>query len=82
MDEASDVVRARLRGLLERLDADDRGAVLAGARRPSRAAFRRTTRRDRSAAASKASSISQSAGAGGASGEAPSGRIPSRMTPR
>ena len=37
---------------------------------------------DRAAATSKASSISQSAGDGGASGDAPSGRIPSSTTPR
>jgi DNA-binding MarR family transcriptional regulator len=80
--EAGEVVRARLRGLAERLDDDGRRAVLEGL-----AAFAAALQEDEAAAAgsasaSSAASSSASEGAGGASGLAPSGRIPSRMTPR
>ena len=81
-EEAGQVVRARLRGLVERLDDHGRRAVLEGL-----AAFAAALQEDEAAAAGSASalsaaSISASEGAGGASGVAPSGRIPSRMTPR
>jgi DNA-binding MarR family transcriptional regulator len=82
-EEAGEVVRARLRGLAERLDDDGRRAVLEGL-----AAFALALQEDEAAAAAgsanarSAASISPSEGAGGASGVAPSGRIPSRMTPR
>jgi DNA-binding MarR family transcriptional regulator len=81
-EEAGAVVRARLRGLVERLDDDGRRAVLDGL-----AAFAAALQEDEAAAArsarsSSAASISPSEGAGGSSGVAPAGRIPSRMTPR
>ena len=80
-EEAGEVVRARLRGLVERLDDAGRRAVLEGL-----AAFTAALQEDEaaggSASASSAASISASEGAGGASEVAPSGRIPSRMTPR
>ncbi len=81
-EEAGEVVRARLRGLVGRLDDDGRRAVLDGL-----AAFAAALQEDeaaaaRSASSSSAASISASEGAGGASGVAPAGRIPSRMTPR
>lgn len=81
MDEASEVSRMRLRRLLERLEPAEYPAVLEALQ-----ALRRVLQEDADAdpvdAVSKASSISQSAGAPGESGEAPSGRIPSSTTPR
>jgi DNA-binding MarR family transcriptional regulator len=81
MDEASQVSRRRLRSLLERLDPSEYAAVL-----QALAALGRVLQEDAAAdsdeTVSNASSISQSAGASGDSGEAPSGRIPSSTTPR
>ena len=56
MDDANDASRRRIRGLLERLDADDRGAVLQALQALERI-FHDAGADDRSAAASKASSI-------------------------
>ena len=56
MDEANDYSRRRIRGLLERLDTDDRGAVLQALEALERV-FHDAGAADRSAAASKASSI-------------------------
>ena len=70
-EEAGEVVRARLRGLAERLDDDGRRAVLEGL-----AAFAAALQEDEAAAAGSASaasavSISASEGAGGASASRP-----------
>ncbi len=81
MDEASDVSRQRLRNLLQRLDPSDYGPVLHSLQALARI-VQEDVAADRAAATSKASSISQSAGDAGASGDAPSGRIPSSTTPR
>lgn len=79
MDEASDVSRARVRGLLERLDPADYPAVLQALQALGRVLQEEADPDD---ATSKASSISHSAGAPGDSGVAPSGRMPSSTTPR
>jgi len=80
MDEASEVVRARLRSLLGRLDARGRAAIVDGLE--ALALALQEEEGARPAAASSASSRSARRGAGGESGEAPSGRMPSRITPR
>ena len=56
LDDANDASRRRIRGLLERLDADDRGAVLQALEALERV-FHEAGADDRSAAATKASSI-------------------------
>lgn len=78
MDEASEVLRARLRRLLVHLDADERLAVYQGLR-----ALTRAIQADDAAAGFPiASSNSASVGAGGDRADAPEGRIPSSITPR
>lgn len=81
MEEASEVTRQRLRSILTRLDPSDYPAVLHSLEALGRV-LQEDVAADREDATSKASSMSQSAGASGASGEAPSGRIPSSTTPR
>lgn len=78
MDEASEVVRARFRRLLHHLDADERQAIVEGLRALTKAIQADDVATGRASAASNASIV----GAPGDSVEAPSGRIPSRMTPR
>jgi DNA-binding MarR family transcriptional regulator len=80
MDQADEAVRARLRGLLGRLDAAGRAAILDGLDALARAL--QAEESERLAAASSASSRSVIRGAGGERAEAPSGRMPSRITPR
>jgi DNA-binding MarR family transcriptional regulator len=75
MEEADAIVRRRFRALLVRLDEGERTAILAGL-----AALTKAIQEDD--AAEKADSISSSPGAGGDSGVAPPGRMPSRITPR
>jgi DNA-binding MarR family transcriptional regulator len=78
MDEASGVLRARVRRLLVHLDADERLAVYEGLR-----ALTRAIQADDAAAGFPiAASNSATVGAGGDSGDAPAGRIPSSTTPR
>ncbi len=77
---ADAAIAARVRGLLEFLDPDERAAVLAGAQALEKAVQLDEGRR--AAAASSASSTSAGEGGGAGSGDAPAGRIPSRMTPR
>lgn len=78
MDEATDVLKARLRRLLVHLDEEEARALVAGLQ-----AFTKAIQADDIAAGlATAASNSSSVGAGGASGEAPSGRIPSSTTPR
>ncbi len=78
MDEATAVLKARVRGLLARLDADERTAVIAGLRALTKAVQADDVAAGRATAASNSSTL----GAGGKSGDAPSGRIPSSTTPR
>jgi DNA-binding MarR family transcriptional regulator len=78
MDEATAVVKTRVRRLLVHLDAGERRAVIAGLQ-----AFTKAIQADDMAAGrATAASNSSTVGAGGARGEAPSGRIPSSTTPR
>ncbi len=81
MDEASEFSRRRLRGLLERLEPSEYPAVLQALQALARV-LQEDVGADRGDAVSNASSMSQRGGASGASGEAPSGRIPSSTTPR
>ncbi len=78
MDEASDVLRARVRRLLVRLDADERIALFQGLRALTRA----IQADDIAAGFPMAASNSADVGAGGDSGDAPAGLMPSRITPR
>lgn len=78
MDEASEVLRARVRRLLAHLDAGERLAVLEGLRALTRA----IQADDAVAGFAIAASNSAGVGAGGDSGDAPAGRIPSSITPR
>lgn len=78
MDQATGVVKARLRRLLAQLDAEEARALVAGL-----AAFTKAIQADDMAAGlATAASNSSTVGAGGSSGEAPSGRMPSSATPR
>lgn len=78
MDEATDVVKARVRRLLAHLDADERAAIIAGLQALTKAIQADDMASGRATAASNSSALRP----GGASGEAPSGRIPSSTTPR
>lgn len=78
MDEASDVLRSRVRRLLVHLEADERQALLEGLRALTRA----IQADDVVAGFPIAASSSAGVGAGGDSGDAPAGRIPSSITPR
>ncbi len=78
MDEATDVVKARVRRLLAHLDADERTAIIAGLQALTKAIQADDMASGRVTAASNSSTL----GPGGESGEAPSGRIPSSTTPR
>lgn len=82
MEEADQAVRARLRRLLHRLDAPGRAAIVDGLRALEAALQEDEGTPARPAASSSAASSSESAGAGGDSADAPSGRMPSRITPR
>ena len=78
MEEASEVVRARFRRLLQNLDADDQRAILQGLRALTKA----VQAGEAAAGLPIADSSSSEEGASGDSGEAPAGRMPSRITPR
>jgi DNA-binding MarR family transcriptional regulator len=87
MDQADDALRGRIRELLERLDDQERAAIVGGMEALARALGEDALPQaagstPRQAASSSARSRSVTAGAAGESGEAPAGRIPSRMTPR
>jgi DNA-binding MarR family transcriptional regulator len=82
MEDASEVVRGRIRELLRHLDASDRQAIVGGLEALARALQQGERGSDLPAASSRAASRSATEGAGGDSGDAPSGRMPSRMTPR
>jgi DNA-binding MarR family transcriptional regulator len=80
MDDATEAVRERLRGLLGRLDERGRAAVLDGLEALALALQEEEAARPE--VASSASSRAASRGAGGDSADAPSGRMPSMITPR
>jgi DNA-binding MarR family transcriptional regulator len=77
MEQASDVVRARFRRLLQHLGDDERQAIVEGLR-----ALTKAIQADDAAGRASAASNAVTEGASGESSEAPSGRMPSRMTPR
>ena len=78
MDEATDVVKARVRRLLAHLDEAERAAIVAGLEALTKA----IQADDMAAGRATAASYSSMVGASGASGEAPAGRMPSSTTPR
>lgn len=82
MEEASQVVRDRFRHLLRGLDPDERAAIQAGLDALTRAIARAQREDDAPAGVPIAVSNSSSEGGGGDSGDAPAGRMPSRITPR
>ena len=87
LDQADDAVRGRIRALLERLDESERAAIVGGMEALARALAEDDPPQaagspPRRAASSRARSRSVTVGAPGERGEAPSGRMPSRMTPR
>jgi DNA-binding MarR family transcriptional regulator len=82
LGDAESALRARIRELLGRLDADERAAIVRGLAALARALQLDERSSDLPAAASSAVSSARTVGAGAGSGEAPSGRMPSRMTPR
>lgn len=82
MGEADEAVRIRLRRLLERLDAPGRAAIVDGLRALEAALQEDEVAVARPAASSSAASSSESSGARGDRADAPSGRMPSRITPR
>lgn len=83
MEEASDVVRARFRHLLRNLDAAELRAVQDGLDALTRALVSEgVAQADTAEGASITVSNSSMEGAPGDSGDAPAGRIPSRITPR
>jgi DNA-binding MarR family transcriptional regulator len=87
MGQASDALRGRIRELLERLDDGERAAILGGMEALARALGeddpgQAAGSTPRQAASSSARSSALTVGAPGESGDAPAGRMPSRMTPR
>lgn len=82
MDGASAILRGRLRGLLSHLEPAERASILDGVRALEKAIQLDEERRSRTAQSSSADSTSAGDGGPTGSGDAPSGRMPSRITPR
>jgi DNA-binding MarR family transcriptional regulator len=78
MEDASDVLRGRFRSLLGHLDAGERRAVLEGLHALTKAIQVDDNGQARPSAPSNSSTV----GASDGSADAPSGRMPSKITPR